>query len=195
MQARDRENFLVNVMNKGFDRAAKSFSKLINRKVSIENIRSLLIFHDHNLFSVPKEQGELHMLITQVIGAMEGKSFLIFNDTESKEVFRSLGQPLCSSSFNEAILLEIDNIISASVISELANALRLQIYGASPQLTKLQAEELPSFMAKEVKDERASSMVFCTATFQFDEQESVHPQFIWKFSNRIFEMIPQGITA
>lgn len=196
MNTRSRENFLIQVMNSGFERAAASFSRLVNRSVKIINGQSVLIRQEQDFSSISEEQGDLHILVTQIIGDISGKSFLIFNRDESVEVFKTLSHSVKSDTLNEAFLLELDNIISASVISELSDSLDLEIYGDVPQLVKINAKDLQLFMTKDEKKDDPVSVVFCNTTFQFDKHERVHPQFIWKLSSKIFELIPeQKITA
>src|SRR4051812_21706168 len=132
MDKLSRENFLIHVMNNGFDRAAASFSQLIKRPVKIINSQSILVRHDDDFSYISEETGELNILVTQVIGEFSGKSFLIFNTNESQEIFRTLNSAHNNQTLNEAFLLEIDNIMSASVIAELSDAFGLEIYGDVP---------------------------------------------------------------
>ncbi len=196
MNTRNRENFLIHVMNSGFERAAASFSRLINRSVKIVNGQSILIHHDRDFSYISEEQGDLHILVTQIIGDISGKSFLIFNRDESQEIFKILNLSVSNDALHEAFLLELDNIISASVIAELSNSLDLEIYGDVPQLIKIHAKDLQQFMAKDEKREEPSSVIFCNTTFQFDKHERIHPQFIWRLNSKVFELIPeQKVTA
>jgi chemotaxis protein CheY-P-specific phosphatase CheC len=189
MRMGNGENFLTRVMSNGFNRAAASFSKIIQRSVTMVNSPPVLIRHYGDL-SFLGEQGDLYILTTQLIGNISGKSFLIFSSDESKEIFKAMRLSTSTEALKEAFLLEIDNIISASVIAELSNSLSLEIYGDVPQLVKVHSNELQDFMSKEMSSEDLTSMIFCNTTFQFDNNESVHPQFIWKLSSRVFEMIP-----
>ncbi|AYB29735.1 chemotaxis protein CheC [Chryseolinea soli] len=190
MDSRNRENFLIHVMNTGFERAATSFSKLIHKQVTISSAQSILIRHDDNFSCMSEEQGELYILVTQIIGEISGKSFLIFNQDETLEIFRAVGLNVDDTVLKEAFLLEMDNIMSASVISELSNALGLEIYGDVPQLTKIHSRDLQKFMDGEVNKDNPSSIIFSNTTFQFEKRGRAHPQFIWKMSNKIFELVP-----
>jgi hypothetical protein len=39
-----------------------------------------------------------------------------------------------------------------------------------------------------------TSIIFCKTTFQFDNNESIRPQFIWKLGSKVFEVIPVDQT-
>ncbi len=194
MSTENRESFLINVMNKGFSRAALSFSQMIQKPVSVVNSQSLLIRHDDFSY-IAEAPGDFFILSTQIIGDISGKSFLIFSSEESSEIFKTLNSSISNDALKEAFLLEIDNIISASVIAELSNSLGLEIYGDVPRLTKIHSKALESLMIQELNNEEPSSVIFCNTTFQLDAKERVHPQFIWKLSNRLFEMIPVEKTT
>lgn len=189
MDNHSRENILVHVMNTGFERAASSFSKLIGKPVKITTSQSILVKNDYDLSFVSEEQGELYVLITQIIGDVSGKSFLIINQEETNEIYKAINSSVTNISLKEGFLLEIDNIISASVIAEMSNALGIEIYGDVPQLVKVHAKNLQDFMCADVKKDNPSSIIFSNTTFQFEKSERVHPQFIWKISSKIFELM------
>jgi chemotaxis protein CheY-P-specific phosphatase CheC len=192
---KNRENYLVHVMNTGFSNAAASFSKLINRQVKVINSQSVVIRHDDDFSCISEEHGDLYILITQIIGDITGKSFLIFNEEESKEIFTLMGTSVVSTALQEAFLLEIDNIISASVIAEISNQLELQVYGDVPQLSKIHARDLQEFLVDKTITDEPSSMILTNTTFLLDSKEKIHPQFIWKLSSKIFQMISDEKTT
>ena len=189
MDFRDKEKALIHTMNQGFHRAAASFCHLINRPVKIFNGQSLLIHQDVDFSYVSEEEGDLFILITDIIGDISGKSFLIFNEEESNEIFKVLSSSMANDAFKKAFLMEIDNIISASVISELSNALEVEIYGDVPHLSVVHARDLQEFMSKEICKDTPSSFIFCNTMFLFDNKEHVHPQFVWKLSDKVYDLI------
>jgi Chemotaxis protein CheC, inhibitor of MCP methylation len=190
MDNRSRENFLIHVMNTGFERAAASFSRLIGRPVKITSSQSILVRHDHELSCISEEEGDLIILVTQIIGDISGKSFLIFNHEESSEIFRTLNFGGGNKELHEAFLLEIDNIISASVIAVLSNSLGIEVYGDVPHLIKIHSRDLQTYMQSEITKDDPSTMIFTNTTFYFQSHERVNPQFIWKLNSKIFDMIP-----
>jgi chemotaxis protein CheY-P-specific phosphatase CheC len=189
MNTAGRDSFLIHVMNSGFNKAASSLSRFINSELKIINTQSFLV-SDQNLPNVSNEHGELYVLTTQIVGDLPGKSFLILNHEESQELFRTMHKPENNDALRDAFLLEIDNILSASVIAEISNEVGIEIYGDVPQLIKLEALELQQFFANEKASEDPLCTIVIHTTFRFDKKEKVHPEFIWKLSNKIFEMIP-----
>lgn len=177
-------------MSAGFERAARSFSSMVNKKVKVTKCTSMVVQSADNKTALAEESGHLYVLITQIIGDVSGKSFLILSEEESQEIFKSMNLRLPNAALNEAFLMEIDNIISASVIAELANALSLEVYGDVPVLARVSGQELKAFVTKEVGNNSNTSLIFCNTSFEFDDRDSIHPQFVWSLSNRIFDAMP-----
>lgn len=186
---RARENFVIHVMNSGFTLAADSFSRFIGREVRLASSNSVLVRHDDDFSYISDEDGELYVLVTRIIGNLYGKSYLIFSKQECDDIFKMAGK-YTTPQLKEAMLLEIDNIISASVISKLSDALKLNIYGDVPELMRMHSLDLQEFFSDDVTNHDPFSVIFTNTTFRFNHNREIHPQFIWKLSAKIFEQIP-----
>jgi chemotaxis protein CheY-P-specific phosphatase CheC len=139
---------------------------------------------------VSEEKGDLLVLITEIIGDLFGKSYLIFNEKEGNDVFGMVAGATMADSMKEAMLMEIDNIISASVIAELSEALKISIYGDVPKLEKMEGNKLQEYVSAEVESGDPTSVILTNTTFHFGHSQEIHPQFIWKLSTKIFEVVP-----
>lgn len=182
-----RELTITQILNSGFEKAAVAFSKFINRTITISNSKSSLTPTDY-AYCIEPEKGNLYVLITRIIGDVSGKSFLILSEDETREILATLKGSNHDEVFHEAFLLEIDNIVSAPVVAEIATALGMEIYGDVPQLAKINANELNSFILSEVITEESRSIMTNTI-FQF-ENKNIHPQFIWRLNRKILECVP-----
>jgi chemotaxis protein CheC len=195
MDMSSQDNFIIRVFNEGFQKAASSFSKMIDRDVKVLNAQPLLGRHSTDLSRLSEEYGDLYILITNVIGDVSGKSFLVLNHDEQLEIFKGIKSSITNHALKEAFLLEIDNIISASVIAELSNVLGVEIYGDIPHLFKVHSKDFKAFLSNQISGDE-STMIISNALFQFDQSEQIHPQFIWKLSSKVFDLIPSnGITT
>lgn len=191
MDNKDQNNFIIHTMNTGFSRAADSFSKLVGKPVRIKNSQSVIIKNVKRFSYVSDEEGDLLILVTKLIGDISGESYLIFNQEESEEIAYALyGGNKTSTELLEAFLLEVDNIISASVISDLSNALKIELYGDVPELIRIHSNQLEAFMNSEIGKHNPSCIIFSNTTFYFDSHDRVHPQFVWKLSSKIFDLVP-----
>lgn len=192
---RQHENYILQVMNKGFERAASAFSRFIDVPVRKTNTRFVMVRQDEPFTFMYDNATDVRVLTTQIIGEFAGKSYLIFDRDECEEVFRvvSKGKAGLSEGLKDPLLLEIDNIISASVIAELANALHAEIYGDVPVLHTLSASRLQELIRQDV-EHTPSSVIFTQTTFAFDDHQHISPQFVWKLSSQVFDMIPAEKT-
>ena len=179
------------IMNKGFEKAARSFSQMVNRNLSVAHSNSVLIDQDQE-FYYSAEEGNLMVLTTNMIGDLSGSSFLILNEKESAEICRSVSPTkVMEKKIQEALLLEIDNIISASVIGQLADDLGIEAYGDVPNLEYVHTKSIQQYLSSAISSENQTSIVLCNATFLLENNNHIHPQFIWKLSTKVFEMIQQ----
>jgi chemotaxis protein CheY-P-specific phosphatase CheC len=183
-----RENFLTVVFNKGFQRAAESFSKLIHKPVNVMPV-TVSDKSTNDTLGAVKKSSELVALTTKVIGDITGKSYLLLNAQDCDAILRSYSYA-GNQIMADAFLLEIDNIISASVIAELSNALQIEIYGDVPQLIRVRAQELKKFAAEELNVDDASKLILTSTTFEVDNRQ-IQPYFIWKLSRAVFDLIPE----
>jgi len=193
---KQQETFVVHMLNKGFENAAHSFSKMINRKVRICTSQSVVIHHQSDFSYVSEDHDEVYVLITQLMGDFSGKSYLIISHEEAEEIFKSMSaQQAFDEKLRDALLLEIDNILSASVISSISNEMNSVVYGDVPKLRKMHSNDLHDFLNEGHDSHEAYSIVYSVATFKFDNRDKIHPQFIWKLSSKVFDLIPQGREA
>ncbi|NER85314.1 MAG: hypothetical protein F6K42_38630, partial [Leptolyngbya sp. SIO1D8] len=81
-----------------------------------------------------------------------------------------------------AILKEIDNIISATVITQLSNALEASIYGDVPKLFEL--NNMAEF--HDIMNESSEGYyLLVTTNFIFDGYGTISPIFIWKIDKKL----------
>lgn len=186
------QKYISAIMNKGFAKAAKSFSQMVGGALSFEHSNTTLIHDDRDFTYASEEQGELMVLSTNMIGDLSGKSYLILSEQERAEIYRSVSptKPL-DEKLREALLLEIDNIVSASVIGQLADDLGIEVYGDVPQLQYVKAEGMRQFLSSAFSQESHVGVLLCNTTFLLGNHDHIHPRFIWKLSTKVFRMIQQ----
>ena len=123
---------------------------------------------------------ELFIITTDIVGEMEGRSYLIFNkeawDYVSglaiKEHMKDAGR------LREAFLKELDNIISATVISKISNAFSVKIHGAAPVLIN---EITSSSLLEYINQDRTRnpSHHVSVTEIHFENAPTIRPLFIW----------------
>jgi len=194
MEAREQQKYIAQLMSRGLEKAADSFSRFINRKMLLAQSNTILIEPNKTSPYVSDEKGNLTLLTTDIIGEVSGRSYLILSDREREEICYAVSPQLrLRAEIEEAMLLEIDNIISASVIGQLANELNIEVYGDVPSLQYVKAENVQNALSCGTKHESPSGIILCNATFVLSDHHQIHPQFIWKFSTKIFDQIKHQI--
>lgn len=185
------------LFNIGLANSADAFSKLTKEKVLINGF-DLAVMDTISMDQVLQEYTAepLCVLTTAVRGNLQGISYLLFDQRDLErigEVFMPKvayqpGAPL--SEFQEALLLELDNILSAAVVTQLSNFLNVFTYGDVPALRLLTASEaLASFKA----ETRQYDVIFNVRARFKSYQTNLQPSFVWFFSSDFIALIKQLI--
>lgn len=190
-----RENFILQTLHRGFDRAAKAFSTMIHAPVSLApNPMSLEpVRHDKLMF----DASDRHVFITHLIGELAGRSYLILDQAACEAIFGAVrsARGNIQDTLQYPLLMELDNILSAAVISELSNALSVEVYGDVPAHRWVRAAEAKAYWDEEFKpDDDTHTIFYSTVTFYCGQTHAPAP-FVWKFNTRLLDQIPEGRIA
>ncbi|WPP53117.1 chemotaxis protein CheC [Catalinimonas niigatensis] len=180
------------IIDAGYQNAAKSFSLVLRQKIEIAISEIEVTKAEPSYGRVLKAGQNITMLTTKIIGEVGGKSFLLLNEQERAAIYSA-----CLSSqkdeevrktMQEAILKEIDNIVSATVITEFSNALGFSIYGDVPQLMTVPSQEIASAIARDLEKEPDYFLTVNTRFF-FENDTALQPCFFWILSSPFLERI------
>lgn len=170
------------VVNIGLSRAADSFSSILkcralflDQQISFRSI----IDADHVL---QKDDGKLCVLITDIMGQMEGSCYLLFTEAEANALKKaclppSMTDPDQVKMMGDAMMLEIDNMISAAVVTEFANVLELTIYGDVPQLNELDRDGTLEMIKN--CSQGLEYFISFKARLETENNISIEPEFVW----------------
>jgi chemotaxis protein CheY-P-specific phosphatase CheC len=187
-------DFIVQLMNKGFQRATQAFSVFTGQAVTYSSVQFNM--HNQNAFYDARLSNDLYIISTQLIGELSGKSYFIFNDAARKEICEIMNMYNALEASQEGLLMEIDNMISASVISEMSNSLNVEIYGDVPISKRINAADLYEFVVGGSTLNATSDVLFAHTTFEIEKNKNFRAGFVWKLSDRILEVIPaEKLTA
>ena len=184
---------VTSLMNKGFERSAQSFSEMVKTPVTCANTKMVFMQSSHN-FSWGSKHGKLMVIITEVIGELSGRSYLIIPEDDRKKICASVlptGQ--LNETLEEAMLMEVDNIISAVVISQIANVLNIEVFGDVPQVQYIKADQLSLLLDTRIKD-NVFEVLTCATTFYLNDHD-IHLPFIWKLSSKILSLANPTLTS
>ncbi|PIB34950.1 hypothetical protein BFP72_05850 [Reichenbachiella sp. 5M10] len=180
----------------GLNSASTTLSSLLKSPISITKID----FGNDAMDSVKESLeenkiGGYHILRTELIGELQGVCHLIFSAAEIEAINQiSVPASLLESSAAEAKLLsegfltELDNIVSASVITELSNGLDMDIFGHVPSLHIMDATELQSYLVADAS--QFNNVVHFKANFK-GEELNVCPEFTWMFQDQFLTRVKE----
>ncbi|GAA5026256.1 hypothetical protein GCM10011506_11560 [Marivirga lumbricoides] len=173
--------FTADIFKKGFEKSSKSFSNLSGEKVGIKKFE-LSLGKANDLMEKIFKNKNLYVLITDVIGEAKGKSYLVLNHNDAEEItgmlIRKMKNIENNDFYKEAILKEVDNVLAASVITELSNELDLKIFGDVPKFIKPE-EANQEWLRSELELMNGTIAIYSSANFFFEANLKISPSFIW----------------
>lgn len=119
-------------------------------------------------------------LRTEIIGDFSALSYLIFSEDDADLLCRLILQSTQANlgEMKNSLLMEVDNIVSASVIMKLSDTYQLQIHGDVPTLNLLDKNNIKIYLDNDLKNFLHS----LTLNTYFEVQgHQLKPQFIWYF--------------
>lgn len=168
------------IINIGLAKAADSLSFFTRKKVFIRS-QDLHInkFSDKKLFS--KESELLTILATEIRGNMTGYCYLVFDHNEVDKMNsislpkNILENPDQLNDMSKAVLMELDNIVTAAVVTQFSNLFELEMYGYVPQHMIGSKEDVLNYI-KQHAHEGDFFLHFNTPLFS---EEDISPEFVW----------------
>jgi len=117
---------------------------------------------------------------------------LIFSEQEANQLRNAAlppeitNDPEMMKEMKDGILLEVDNIISASVITQFSNILKIKIHGGVPMIKKMDESELNHYI-KGLLENNLYIINFKTRFVSSNLDFS--PQFLWFFDESFADRI------
>jgi len=175
----------------GLSMAKASMEQVLQSPISIEQIEYGTSDLDIDRFG--GDDSEVHVIKTALMGELKGTSHLIFSENEVNKLYQSCLPPkIANDDSNESAIMklgfltEIDNMVSAAVITEFSNFLGVEIYGNVPSLKVIKANELNNYLTNESSE--FEQIIHFKAVFEGKELD-ISPDFIWVFHNKFVDKI------
>lgn len=192
------QNVLRKIVHNGLENACLAFSSFIKRTVKINQENLVILMGDFDIDSlINRTPGKQYVLSTNLIGELRGSSYLFFSDNEADEIFNYSPSKGVDKQqvdlFKEEFLKEIDNILSATVITAFSNCLDIQAYGGVPKIEYLNRKEIKERFDHQLSVNKDSKELFLVATSSFiiDGKSELQPYFIWRLEEKIIDLADQ----
>ncbi|OFY84235.1 MAG: hypothetical protein A3F72_14515 [Bacteroidetes bacterium RIFCSPLOWO2_12_FULL_35_15] len=190
---------IKDVLNIGFSKAAETLSFFMAEKISIEafdfKIEEIDFYKNNFRFKADSK----YILTTKIIGEINGSCYLVFSKADTAKLFE-LGLPknLIEESedykeMSKGLLLELDNIVSASVITQFANLLKCKMHGGVPSIWEMKdnSNAEKELFANNLDD--SYILNFKSKFISSSTAENFSPEFIWVLTPTFVEKVKETI--
>lgn len=179
------------IINVGLGKAADSFSFFTFDKVIIRGLD--FKFKDLEKISNLSNKNEsetLYVLSTEILGELKGVCYLILSENEVNKLHEVClpvsirNNPEALKEMGDAVLLEMDNIIVASVVTQFSNFFNYKMYGDVPKLSKTIYKGFEQIVCSA---NRCSNYFLYFKTEFLSSGLQLNPEFIWLLDEKYYE--------
>jgi len=186
------------ILNIGLARAADSFAVIAQERVMLE-VPNLDLLPSTDIISRVRDYQARYVAIqSDIRGDFNGSTFMFFSGQHIQRLSRvclrmQVSESLQLDELQQSLLLEISNIITGALVTQLANILKASIYGAPPQAPVGDlSEPLRSLMPDQ---EALQPLIFSVITQFSDKDNSVELPLMLFFDRATFEKILEIIRT
>ncbi|SMC00384.1 CheC, inhibitor of MCP methylation [Hymenobacter roseosalivarius DSM 11622] len=186
------------ILNIGLARAADSFASIAQETVLLE-VPSLDLVPGTSILERVKVYEKDHVVIqSDIKGEFNGSTLMFFSGQHVQRLSRvclrlSKPESVEIDELQESLLLEISNIITGALVTQLANILKANIYGAPPIAPKGHLDT--SLTRLVAQNPLYQPMVFSVITHFSDKKYSVELPLMLFFDRETFVKILEIIRT
>lgn len=186
------------ILNIGLARAADSFAAIAQERVLLE-VPSLELVRAGDILNMISRYQSSHVVVqSDIKGDFNGTTLMFFSGQHVQRLSRvclrmDVTDSLDVNEMQESLLLEISNIITGALVTQLANILKAKIYGAPPRPPKGDlAHSLDSLLETHPK---MQPLIFSVITQFSDQNSNVELPLMLFFDRETFDKILSIIRA
>ena len=185
------EEFLKGAFKEGYANAAQALSILIKDNINFEDchIGSIILDSGDLSWNPYPGKGTNVLLTTEIFGDLTGKSYLFISEEEYEVLTGSIP---CSKdpgvNLKEEFIKELDNILTASVTTKLANALCQKMYGDVPVLVGKIRSKVENIIYDDFI-EQTEKVYINAICFHLENHPTIHPFFVWAIDCDVLEQL------
>ena len=172
---------LMQAFASGFSNAAQALSSLVKGRVFYTSLHhgyySLASRKLDECYQLYNEIPRI-LLTTEIFGDISGKSYLYLSNNDYELLTQAV--PNLDMNLKEEFAKEVDNILSAAVITKLSNQLNKKMFGDIPIMAGKVTARLEDIISDDFNEH--DEIVYVNSIFfTLEGQPSVRPLFIWVF--------------
>lgn len=174
------------ILNIGLARAADSFAVIAQERVLLEVPNIDLLVSDDILRKVREYQARHVAIQSDIRGDFNGTTLMFFSGQHVQRLSRvclrmKTPETLEVNELQESLLLEISNIITGALVTQLANILKANIYGAPPVAPR---GDIAENMQNLLPSQQLQPLIFSVIT-QFSDRDNTVELPLMLFFDRV----------
>ncbi|MBD2767964.1 chemotaxis protein CheC [Hymenobacter sp. BT664] len=174
------------ILNIGLARAADSFAVIAQERVLLEVPNIDLLVSDDILARVQEYQAKHVPIQSDIRGDFNGTTLMFFSGQHIQRLSRvclrlQASETLEVNELQESLLLEISNIITGALVTQLANILKANIYGAPPTAPR---GDITEVMQSLLPRHQLQPLIFSVIT-QFSDKDNMVELPLMLFFDRV----------
>jgi chemotaxis protein CheC len=185
------------ILNIGLARAADSFAVIAQERVLLEVPNIDLLMSDDILHRVRDYQTRHVPIQSDIRGDFNGTTLMFFSGQHVQRLSRvclrmQTTETLDLNELQESLLLEISNIITGALVTQLANILKANIYGAPPVAPK---GDIAGNLQNLLPEQQLQPLIFSVITQFSDRDNTVELPLMLFFDRVTFQKILEIIRS
>lgn len=186
----EEQHFANKLMSLALANSAAAFAQMANIEIKLQSAEVQIKPIDEDIKPSFSTEEKLYALTSQVIGDVPAHSYLILKPADAAKLSMLCLPPNMQNNIEmqQALQIEIANILTASVVTQLSNFFKVKIFGYVPEFRKLTKKEVRQAIESEMDQETVS---FFLKTSFITPNLQIEPDFIWTF-NQIFVELVKG---
>jgi chemotaxis protein CheY-P-specific phosphatase CheC len=138
---------------------------------------------------IQKKEDKIYLLTSTIMGDLKGIAYLLFSEEEVKTIMKSIypNKEFDTEKYikkSRDLILEVDNVITASVVTQFANYFDYKTYGGVPQLDIVSRADLEDIIKNGITD---NNYVLDFKAQLISESVNVNAEFIWFVDDQFIE--------
>ena len=174
------------ILNIGLARAADSFAIIAKERVLLEVPNIDLLMSEDLLHRVREYQAQHVPIQSDIRGDFNGTTLMFFSGQHVQRLSRvclrmTTTESLEVDELQESLLLEISNIITGALVTQLANILKANIYGAPPTAPR---GDIAATLQSLMPEQQLQPLIFTVIT-QFSDRDNTVELPLMLFFDRV----------
>jgi len=183
------------IISIGLAKSADSLSFFTKTKTIIK-VEDFTMSNEPKPVNLSVKEDPVCVLTTHILGELKGVCYLIFSQNEVRSIMEKslpesiLNDPEKYKMMSEGMMLEIDNIVSAAVVTQFSNHFDYKTHGGVPSIKFMTVNQMKDMLSENVDE---CNYVLNFKTLLISDGVGVNADFIWSMDYSFIEGVKKYI--